>query len=242
MRKQILYYALKYHGDYKHIANAIRQNEPWQEVNYEGDYITIIDEQYPSSLKRLQYAPWILFYKGNLSLLNEEAVAVIGGRVHSKYGGDMCRMVVQYLKQKYVIVSGLAKGIDAIAHINALDYHTIAVLGCGIDVFYPYENKQLQQTIAQNHLLLSEYPGNVKPYPYHFPWRNRILAGLSKAIIVVEAKIKSGTIQTIHYGLEIDIPIYCIPHCFDNPHGRGGNILISQGANIIADEEDLYLI
>lgn len=242
MREQILYYALKYRGDWNKIAKAMINQEIWLKAVYHGHYITIVDDEYPDKLKRLQYAPWILFYKGNLQLLNEESIAIVGGREHSKYGADMTVMVTEVLKQKYVIVSGLAKGIDAIAHHNALDHKTIAVLGCGIDRYYPIQNKELQKSIAKHHLLLSEYPDDVKPYPAHFPWRNRILAALSKGIVVIEAKVKSGTLKTIHYGLELNLPIYCIPHCFDNPLGRGNNVLIAQGAYILAEEEDLCLI
>ena len=242
MREQILYYALKYQGDWKKIAKAISTHEKWFSISYQGLYITIVDDDYPKHLKRLQYAPWILFYKGNLNLLKEEGIAVIGGREHTKYGRDMCEMVVKVLKEKYVIVSGLAKGIDGIAHKEALNHKTIAVLGCGIERCYPYEHKTFQGEIAKNHLLLSEYPGDVQPYPSHFPWRNRILAGLSKGIVVIEAKVKSGTLKTITYGLELDLPIYCIPHCFDNYLGRGNNVLIGQGAIILAEEADLHLI
>ena len=242
MRKQILYYALKYQGDYQKIANALIHQEAWEDIHYEGQYITIVDEEYPEKLKRLQYAPWILFYKGNIDLLKHKAIAVIGGRQHSKYGVQMCEKLVNSIKSRYVIVSGLAKGIDGYAHRSAFNTNTIAVLGCGIEVFYPYENKQLQMEIAQNHLLLSEYPGMTKPYPSHFPWRNRILAALSEGIVVIEARVKSGTLKTVSYGLELDLPIYCIPHCFDNPWGKGGNVLIGQGAYILAEEGDFDLI
>lgn len=242
MREQILYYALKYHGEWKAIAKALGRQEPWQPVVYAGSYVTIVDEDYPASLKRLEYAPWILFYKGNIDLLHRPCAAVIGGRICSEYGRKMCEWLTSELKHRYVIVSGLAKGIDAAAHQSALDQQTIGVLGCGIDVYYPHENRQLQEQMNQTQLVISEYPGSVKPLPYHFPWRNRILAGLSQAVIVVEAKAKSGTMQTVNYGLELGLPIYCVPHAFDNLLGRGGNILISQGAQIISEEKDLTLI
>ena len=242
MRKQILYYALKYEGDYHKIKNAILKEEPWFECHYEGQYVTIVDEHYPNKLRQLQCAPWILFYQGNIKLLQERGIAIVGGREHSKYGADMCKHVVGQLKHRYVIVSGLAKGIDAIAHQSALDHQTIAVLGCGIDTYYPYENKILQEKIAKTHLLLSEYPGHVRPFASHFPWRNRILAALSEGVVVIEAKVKSGTLRTVEYGLELGLPIYCIPHCFDNPLGQGGNVLIAQGAYILAEEGDLNLI
>lgn len=242
MREQILYYAIKYQGEWQKITEAIGNCEPWTKIAYDHPYITIVDEAYPKSLKRLRYAPWILFYEGDLSLLSHDQVAIVGARKCDEYGVMMCKHVCALLKQSCVIVSGLAKGIDAIAHREALHHKTIAVIGCGIDVCYPKENSWLYQQIRKHHLLLSEYPAGVKPLAYHFPWRNRIIAGLSKAVVVIQARKRSGTLLTVNEALDLNIPIYCIPHTFDDPCGSGCNLLISQGANILVDDEDILAI
>lgn len=241
-REQILYYSCRYDGDWKKIKKAIMNNENWKKIDIKMDYVTIFDCNYPNYLKRLEFPPWILFYKGNLSLCNTESIAIVGSRLASQYGLKSCKKITNLLKSKYTIVSGLAKGIDAEAHKEALNKHTIAVIGCGIDVYYPKVNMELQNNIAKNHLILSEYPPHVKPYAYHFPWRNRIIAALSQGIVVVEASMKSGTMLTVNEGLALDIPIYCIPHLYGDEGGKGGNYLISQGAQILIDEQDIMMI
>lgn len=242
MREKLLYYAVKYDGDYQKIKKAVERNEHWEKITYDGCYLTIVDENYPKKLKRLQYAPWVLFYEGDLSLMDHAACGIVGSRNVSTYGAEMCRIITNILKQKYTIVSGLAKGIDALSHRYALENHTIAVIGCGIDVVYPKENAWLYERIRKQHLLLSEYPKGSKPLAYHFPWRNRILVGLSDQLVVVEARKRSGTMISVNEALAIDIPVYCVPHDFMKKEGEGCNLLISQGANILVDEEDIHNI
>ncbi|MEG2800172.1 MAG: DNA-processing protein DprA [Erysipelotrichaceae bacterium] len=239
MREQILYYAWKYQGNWNKIANAISKKEQWEIIQYDGNYITIVDEHYPNCLKELNYAPWILFYEGNLSYIQDELVSVVGSRIMSSYGEKMCSLIVNQLKKKYVIVSGLAKGIDACAHRNAMDHKTIAVIGNGIDMTYPKENDCLYENIKKNHLLISEYPNGTLPLNYHFPWRNRIIAALGSSLIVVEAKLKSGTMLSVNEAITLDKPIYVVPYRYDDISGKGCNLLISQGANILIDEMDL---
>lgn len=239
MREQILYYACKYHGDWNKIAQAIAHHEDWEVIVYQGHYICIVDDDYPKCLKQLNYAPWILFYEGNLAYLKDAMVSIIGSRIMSSYGEKMTTLIVNQLKNKYVIISGLAKGIDACAHQNALDYKTIAVIGNGIDYAYPKDNYLLYEEIIANHLILSEYPNGTKPLAYHFPWRNRIIAALGSSLIVVEAKLKSGTMLTVNEAITLNKPIYAVPHHYDEIIGKGCNLLISQGANIIIDELDL---
>lgn len=242
MRKQILYYALKYDGEWQKITKAIAQHEEWNPVAYDGNYITILDEDYPSSLRLLRYPPWILFYEGNKDLLSSYGVGIVGTRQCDAYGISMCKHIVAIVKKKYVIISGVAKGIDACAHSEALDASTIGIIGCGLDVIYPKENYHLYQKLKQHHLLLSEYPNGVKPFAFHFPWRNRLIAALSRAIVVIQAKQRSGTLLTVNEALELDIPIYCVPHSFDSILGKGCNELILQGANILVDDEDIFHI
>lgn len=242
MRDRILYYAVKYQGEWHQITKAIAQQEPWHKIPYEGNYVTLGEEAYPKNLHALRYAPWILFYEGDIDLLEKKCAAIIGARQCDAYGKRMTNHICNILKEKYVIVSGVAKGIDAYAHEQALQAHTVGVIGCGLDVQYPKENKWLYDELKQHHLLLSEYPKGVKPLAYHFPWRNRILAALSDAIVVVQANVKSGTLLTVNEALELDKEIYCVPHEFKSSYGAGCNLLISQGANILVDDDDIFAI
>ena len=241
-KDQLLYYVLKYQGEYYKVKHAIEQNEPWFKVSYDDLYVTILDDYYPMKLRQLEQPPYIIFYRGNLSLMDREGVGVIGSRMPTTYGIQVTKDVVSVLKKKYVIVSGLAKGIDGCAHTKAIHNQTIGILGCGIDQYYPRENRQLQLCMEKEQLVISEYPRSAKPYAYHFPWRNRLIAALSKAIVVVEAGMKSGTMLTVNEALKYDIPVYCIPHSIYNQHGIGNNHLISQGAQIVTDMQDIEMI
>lgn len=242
MREQILYYAVKYKGEWKYIQKAIEANEPWEKIEYNGNFVTVLDKEYPEKLRKLQYAPWILFYEGNLALLDRKSAGIIGSRDASEKGVEMCRTLCRHLSNKYVVVSGLAKGIDSIAHQCSLNRGTIGVIGCGLDVIYPKQNEALYKTMRKNHLILSEYHKGVAPLAFHFPWRNRILAALSDVVIVVEAKKRSGSMLTVNEALALDIPVYCMPHAFGDAYGEGGNLLIAQGAGILSDITDIELI
>ena len=236
-RNKILYYALKYQGDWSSIARAIQRKESYQEVHYPLNYLTILDEAYPNSLKELRYPPWILFYKGDITLLKKEKISIIGSRDYCEYGRSSTEEVIQNLPSSYVIVSGLAKGIDAYAHQYAIQYghSTIGVIGCGIDVIYPKQNAYLYKEMENQHLIISEYPGKVPPRKVHFPWRNRIIASLGKALIVTDAKIHSGTMLTVNEAISLSKDIYCIPYPYRVKNGEGCNLLISQGAFILND-------
>lgn len=242
MREKILYFAITYQGEWYKITNAIKTNERWEPVSYQGHYITIDDPEYPEKLKRLACPPWILFYEGDIRLLKEIGCGIVGSRNASVEGIKNCSSITKTLKEKYVIISGMAKGIDAQAHYCALQRKTIGVIGCGLDVVYPKENVVLYQQMRKTQLLISEYPSGTKPLAYHFPWRNRIIAALSEAIIVVEARKRSGSLLTVNEALELSIPIYCVPYGYENEAGKGCNLLISQGAYILYDEEDLKYI
>lgn len=239
MRERILYYAVKYYGDWNKIAQAIARNEKWEYIEYPCSYTTIVDHDYPLKIRQLQYAPWILFYTGDLSLCEKECCAVIGSREPSLDSYTVCRDLTKILSERYTIVSGLAKGIDGCAHENALHTSTIGVIGCGLDIVYPKQHKKLYSQMKQQHLIMSEYPLGVKPLAHHFPWRNRILAALSSFVVVIEAKYKSGTMLTVNEALTLGIPVYCIPQPFLYEKGKGCNLLISQGADMLVDMEDV---
>lgn len=242
MREQILYYAVKYQGDYQKIRKALKIREPWQHIEQQRSYVTLHDNAYPKALKALQYPPYILFYEGDISLMNQRCVGIVGSRVCSEIAKNDCIYITKCLKVRYVIVSGLASGIDAFAHQESLDAATIGVIGCGLDIQYPKMNKELYESIKKQHLLISEYPDGVAPFARNFPWRNRIIAALCESIIVICAKIKSGTMHTVNEALILNKEIYCVPQHFLEEAGAGCNLLISQGANILVDEIDVSLI
>ena len=165
---------------------------------------SILDDCYPWDLSEIYDAPVLLFYKGNLDLLKFPKVAVVGSRACSKQGAKSVEKVIQGLENELVIVSGLAKGIDTAAHMAALQNggKTIAVIGTGLDVFYPKANKRLQDYIGNDHLILSEYGLGEQPLKFHFPARNRIIAGLCRGVIVAEAKMRSGSLITCERAME----------------------------------------
>lgn len=133
MRKQILYYVLKYKGEYKQIKRAIEKNEEWKNVECDENYVTILDDEYPKEFFELDEPPYLFFYRGNLELLKKEKVSVIGSRECSKYASQTCFDLISKLKKDVVIVSGMAKGIDALAHLSAISLHysCIGVIGFG---------------------------------------------------------------------------------------------------------------
>ncbi len=234
-KDKIVYYAYKYSGDWTQIAEAIKNNEEICDCVIEDKYITVFDEKYPECLKRLRFPPWILFYEGNLDLLNEECISIVGSREATKYGEGITRLIVRNNLDK-VIVSGLAKGIDAIAHDEAIKKgKTIGIIGCGLKNEYPLSNKYLYDILKKEHLIISEYPYFVKAKKHHFPWRNRLIAALGKEIYVTQAKIKSGTMLTVNEAINLSKEIYVAPYPLFVKEGEGCNLLISQGANIILE-------
>ena len=177
----------------------------------------------------------MLFTKGNRELLKKRKIAVVGSRSPCAYALKATEAIVR-AKRDRVIVSGLARGIDACAHAYAKE--TIGVLGCGIERIYPSENSELYQRIAREGLLLSEYPGNCPPFPYHFPFRNRIIAALSDEVYVTDAKERSGTLTTVDQALELGRDVRVLPFPLFDSDRHCNNRLIAEGALMI-DEEDL---
>lgn len=243
MNELLVYYAIKYQGNYTYIKQAIERKEGASSQTIKqalqcikSNHITILDENYPSALRYLEEPPFVLFYYGDLHLANAASIAMIGMRSPSPYGIHMASEIAGFLKENFVIVSGLALGIDSISHQNAKK--TIAVLGCGIDYCYPKSHQALYNHIKNTGLLLSEYPNDTPPKRYYFPFRNRIIAALSKAVVVVEAKKKSGTMITVGYALALGIPVLCVPTCIGMADGC--NQLISEGARIICSFSDIF--
>lgn len=244
----LLYFSFVHQGDWDKIYESIKQKEAIQtdklrifKNQLQCKYLTLLSPDYPSVLKQVRKPPFILFYQGDINLLQSPLIfAVIGTRNPSTYGCEITKELSQeFVNQQVCIISGLAKGIDTAAHQTALLHHgkTIAVLGNGINHIYPPENEHLQDEIAQKGLLLSEYPPNVMSNKVHFPFRNRIIAALANAIIVTEAKLRSGTQITVSYGLDLGKEIYCVPS--PNLQNSACNYLIKQGAKLIEDAYDV---
>ncbi|MFA5820501.1 MAG: DNA-processing protein DprA [Candidatus Gracilibacteria bacterium] len=187
---------------------------------------------YPQKLKQIYNPPRQLFYRGNLDVLSKTAISIVGTRQFSEYGEEITNQIVSDFRGlDVVIVSGLAKGIDSIAHRAALanDLPTIAVLGSGINNVYPPENLALASEIEKSGLILSEYPDTTPPASFHFPQRNRIVSGLSIATVVVEAKEKSGAFITAKLALEQGREVFTVPGDFYRETSRGPLKLLQEG-------------
>ncbi len=212
-------------------------------INNNIEIITIKDKNYPDKLKVIYDPPIVLYIKGNKSILNKKAMAIIGCRECTKYGENIAKNLAYNLSFNNInVISGLAKGIDSYAHKGCLmsSGKTIAVVGCGLDRVYPIENEYLfNDIIDKGGAIISEYIVGTKPVAKNFPRRNRIISGLSDSVIVVEAKKKSGTLITVDFALEQGKNIYAIPGNIDNPNAYGTNDLIKQGAKIITNLEDI---
>ncbi|EFW89361.1 DNA-processing protein DprA [Streptococcus equinus] len=203
--------------------------------------ISILDDEYPIELKNCYNPPVLLFYQGNVELLKRLKMAVVGARTASQTGTKSVQKIVSELGNQFVIVSGLARGIDTSAHISALKNGgaTIAVIGCGLDVHYPKENKLLQEYLGKNHLILSEYAVGEAPLKFHFPERNRIIAGLSQGVIVAEAKMRSGSLITCERALEEGRDVFAIPGNILDGKSDGCHHLIKEGAKCITSGMDV---
>lgn len=204
-------------------------------------FVTEVDESYPGRLKNIYNKPNILYYKGKLDELSN-TIAIVGARKSTAYGNWVTENYSEYLSSKgLTIVSGLAQGIDTRAHLGALKNKTynIAVIGSGLNIQYPVQNKRLYSQIEQCGCIISEYPLDMPPLKQNFPQRNRIISGLADSILVIEAKQQSGAMITVNYGLEQGKEIMAIPGNINNAMSRGTNKLIQDGAKLILDYDDV---
>ncbi|MCL2586895.1 MAG: DNA-processing protein DprA [Firmicutes bacterium] len=202
--------------------------------------VTMKSERYPKSLLNLEAPPIVLYCKGNLGLLEKPAVAIVGTRDCTRYGQDVAtRFAKEFAGRGLVVVSGLADGIDAAAHLGAGIENTIGVLGNGLNVFYPKGNTKLQKDMFQKGLVISEYLPNTPVARYNFPWRNRIVAGLSQALLIVEADIKSGTMITKDWALDLGLDVYSVPGPIYSTASRGTNHMIKEGGLIATSPDDV---
>jgi DNA processing protein len=209
---------------------------------YQVNIITCWDKEYPALLKKIADPPAFLYTKGNLSAADNQALAVVGTRIPSYYGRLIAEQFSRELvENKFTIVSGLARGIDTIAHKIALDNHgrTIAVMGSGIDQIYPPENRRLMQEIIKNGVVISEFPLGTKPDAGNFPRRNRIISGLSYGVLVIEAGGKSGALITAFHALEQNREVFAIPGPIHSAKSTGTNKLIKEGAKLVQGMQDI---
>lgn len=205
--------------------------------------LTLLSKQYPAFLKQIYDPPLVLFCKGDISyLIHEKKLAVVGTRKPTRYGSAACNDVCAGLAINGVcIVSGMARGIDTGAHKAALENNapTIAVLGCGVDVIYPRENEKVYEEILEKGVIISEYPIGTQPLPRYFPARNRIISGLAKGVLVIEAADKSGTLITIEYAQSQGREVLAVPGNITSEKSKTPNKLLREGAAVVLTHKDV---
>ena len=222
-----------------------KNSEKFRQVyrNLESQQIQLIsfwDDDYPSLLREIHDPPALLYLRGTLP--KNDCFAIVGSRRATSAGLTLTRNLAYTLAQHQLcIVSGLARGVDSAAHRGALDAKgaTIAVLGCGIDRVYPPENSKLFHEIQQHNAIITEYPPETPPLAGHFPGRNRIISGLSRGVLIVEAAEKSGSLITGDFALEQGRELFAIPGAVQNPNSRGTNRLLKEGAQLVTEASDI---
>ncbi|MEQ1683076.1 MAG: DNA-processing protein DprA [Burkholderiaceae bacterium] len=204
--------------------------------------ITLDHPRFPSALLNAADPPLMLYAQGRVELLGGEAIAVVGSRNPTRQGTDNARAFSTHLSQAgFTIVSGLALGIDAAAHEGGLEGQasTVAIVGTGLDRVYPKRHLALARRIAENGLIMSEYSLGTPPLPENFPTRNRIIAGLARGTLVVEAALKSGSLITARLASESGRDVFAIPGSIHSPQSRGCHALIKQGAKLVESAQDV---
>jgi DNA processing protein len=204
--------------------------------------LTWNDPDFPTRLKEIYDVPPLLYVKGNITQEDEWTIAVVGTRRATIYGREVTeRLVNNLVRNRITVVSGLARGIDSIAHRTALEAggRTIAVFACGLDEVYPPENVKLAQAIMEHGALVSEHPLGTRPKKEHFPLRNRIMSGLSLGVLVIEGDVNSGAMITANRALEQNREVFAVPGNVLSPASRGTNRLIKEGAKLVSDVQDI---
>jgi DNA processing protein len=231
------------------VYKKIMAFKDWNDVNRDlkmlretgVEVLTIRDPGYPVQLRNIPDAPLVLYKKGKLKV-GPDTIAIVGSRRASFESINMAEKIAQTLSSVGItVISGLARGVDAAAHRGALKEKgkTVGVLGCGIDICYPSENRSLFEKVGEEGCILTEYTPGELPLQHHFPARNRIIAGLSKGILVVEASQRSGSLITARLGLEYGREVMAIPGSIFDEGYKGANSLIKQGAKLIDGMDDI---
>jgi len=210
-----------------------------------GRVITYLDDSYPEMLRNIYFPPLILYVLGNFQESDENSVAIVGTRKPTDYGKSItAKFSKELVNQNITIVSGLARGIDSIAHRSALKdgERTMTIIGSGLDIVYPPENKALFNDIAQQGVIISEFELGTKPDAQNFPKRNRIIAGISLGTLVIESKKNGGAMQTANYSMDQNREVFAIPGNLNIPESEGTNTLIQRNeAKLVIEPEDILV-
>lgn len=215
----------------------LKEKEVW--------FVTLKDEDYPKLLRKIKNPPFILYGRGNpltLDVRSMSLIAVVGARKTTQYGRDVTNLLTtQLVNNGFTIISGLAVGVDAISHMTALGNNgkTIAVLGCGVDCCNPVENQSIYNSIVQNGCIVSEFPLGMWPTKWTFPARNRIIAGLSQAVLVTEGAEDSGSLITAEFALKFGRKVFAVPGPITSTMSKGPYKLIAKGATLVASVGDI---
>lgn len=204
--------------------------------------LRIIDDDYPDNLKNIYDPPPVLYIRGSVEQCDKKAIAIVGSRNATEYGWDMAQELAYHLAVRGItVVSGMARGIDTCAHQGALEAggRTIAVLGCGVDITYPPENKKLKARIEESGAVVSEFGIGMGPLPGNFPARNRIISGLSMGVLVIEARERSGALITVDFAVEQGREVFAVPGNVKSKGSAGTNKLIRDGAKMVTCVEDI---
>ena len=244
-RETLIYLSIIYNGNwqkiYEHLSKHIHIPDDVQLPKLSCKTVTILDDDYPEEIRYQSNAPFVLFYYGDLSLIKDpqQNLAVVGTRNATEYGLNKTHEIVSKVAKHFNIISGLASGIDTMAHKTAIEVggKTIAVLGCGIDRCYPPENKRLYETIKKNHLIISEYAFDCYAPLNTFPFRNRLIAMLSKGVLITEAFKYSGTSITASFAMNYNKDVMCVPYKSDCDSLC--NRLIKSNAFLVEDAKDV---
>lgn len=221
---------------------CLARAQDWLDADAAHSLVCLADADYPANLLQLADAPLLLYAAGRRELLGRPGIAVVGSRNATRQGERNAADFAGHLgRAGLCIISGLASGIDAAAHKGALDAgaDTIALLGTGIDIAYPARHGALAQRIAREGLVLTEYPLGAPPQAHHFPRRNRLIAALARAVLVVEAALRSGSLITARIGAELGREVLAIPGSIHSPLSRGCHRLIREGAKLVESVADV---
>lgn len=235
-------------GEYKKIINSKTLSLDKEIENLKKNKVKVLSlksQNYPEELKNISQPPVFLYYKGDISLLENRRIGVVGTRKATTYGRITCeKMTEDLIENGITTVSGLALGIDSICHKRTLEKSgkTIAVVGSGLDIIYPKENRILWEQIEKYGLIISEYPLGTEPIGYNFPMRNRIIVGLSRGILVIESQKKGGSLITAELALEEGREVFAVPGDIFSPSSEGCNNLIKNSqAKLTTDVKDIIV-